>query len=160
MTNSGRAERWYSALTMKFVGAAAFTVFSLAFAAAGCGENPVPERPTYEQHIKPLMQAHCIRCHGAGGTLNADPDIPPPAAKNDPRAAYVGSPHNSDFTALHSANGRLGLLFFTSENVGGAVLMKAALPFMPPPPADPLTDWELETLQTWLDNPRYDPQTP
>ena len=35
-----------------------------------------PARPTYKNDIAPLMEAHCIRCHGAGGTLNADPDIP------------------------------------------------------------------------------------
>ena len=117
--------------------------------AAGC-LNAVPDRPTYERDIKPLMEAHCIRCHGAGGTLNADPDIM--------SVKVHGAPTMSDFTLLQDANGRLGLLHYTAMGAGGVASLHAyvdgLLGPMPPPPADRLTNWESDLLFTWANNPQ------
>ncbi|HEV3031119.1 MAG TPA: hypothetical protein VG319_05715 [Polyangia bacterium] len=115
---------------------------------AGCG-NAVPDRPSYERDIKPLMEAHCIRCHGAGGTLNADPDI----AAN---AKFHGAPTNGDFTTLDDVNGHFGLLHYTDMGAGTAVVLKSfvdTLGPMPLPPADPLTSYEHELLFTWAHTP-------
>jgi mono/diheme cytochrome c family protein len=104
---------------------------------AGCG-NPVPDRPSYERDIKPLMEAHCIRCHGAGGTLNADPDIRP--------VSGVQKPNATDFTSLN------GLMPLTGAAEPALELFVKTLP-MPPPPSDLLTNYERELLFTWAKNP-------
>jgi len=116
--------------------------------AAGCG-IPVPDRPSYERDIKPLMEAHCIRCHGAGGTLNADPDIPPvPAAK------WHGAPINGDFTSLDDVNGHHGLMFYTGSNFAMfESFVAGAFGPMPLLPADPLASWDRDLLFTWAKNP-------
>jgi hypothetical protein len=125
----------------------------VAVGVAGCG-NDIPPFPTYSKDIQPLMQAHCVRCHGAGGTLNTDPDIPPDTNPQDPRSSYVGTPKNGYFTQLADVGpGKLGLMSYSGQNPA-RVLMNAALPYMPPPPAPPLTDWEHDLLVRWLDNPR------
>ena len=68
---------------------------------AGCVESSgdEPINPTYSHQIKPLMEAHCIRCHGAGGTLNLDPDIP------DAEGVLQGAPIRGDFTMLNDSGG-------------------------------------------------------
>jgi hypothetical protein len=58
---------------------------ALAAGAAACGSSgtaPVPVAPTYATDVRPILLQHCVRCHGAGGTLNVDPtstaQTPPP----------------------------------------------------------------------------------
>jgi hypothetical protein len=110
----------------------------------GCGGNPVPVMVSYERDIKPLMEAHCIRCHGAGGTLNADPDIP--------QIMNVRQPNATDFTSLVSANGHVGLMTYTGP---GEVALESSVNLlpMPPPPSDPLTQYERDLLFTWAKHP-------
>ena len=105
--------------------------------AAGC-LNAVPDRPSYERDIKPLMEAHCIRCHGAGGTLNADPDIA--------KINGVQKPNTTDYTTLQ------GLMPLTGAAEPALELFIKTLP-MPPPPSDRLTSWESDLLFTWAKHP-------
>jgi hypothetical protein len=124
-----------------------------AVAASGCGENPVPERPTYSQHIKPILESRCIRCHGAGGTLNKDPDIPQDFNPNSGPPLGVlqigskGVPTGGNFTTYDGIKG------YANGPAGPNILMTAFLPYMPPPPSDALSGWELDTFQAWLKNP-------
>lgn len=111
----------------------------------GCGEEEVPVRPTYSRDIAPLMEAHCIRCHGAGGTLNADPDIPA-------NAKFTGPPTNGDFTSLNDNGNVNGLLHYTGAGIAILKLYVDSGP-MPLPPANPLTDREHDLLMTWAANP-------
>jgi hypothetical protein len=124
-----------------------FAVATLA-AAVGCA-NPAPDRPTYSRDIKPLMEAHCIRCHGAGGTLNKDPYSIP--------IMGVQAPIHGDFTQLaDDAAGVHGLTYYTAAGparVTMTIYLSAPTGPMPPPPAPGLTDTEFTTLTTWLDNP-------
>jgi mono/diheme cytochrome c family protein len=128
----------------------ALTGLAAALAAAGCvetsGDEPI--NPTYSHQIQPLMEAHCIRCHGAGGTLNQDPDIP------DAEGVLQGAPVRGDFTKLNDSGGVFGLLHYTAANAAGGVdQMNAYLPQMPPPPGEPLTKWEKDVLVKWVNNP-------
>jgi hypothetical protein len=120
---------------------------AVALGAAGCGEEPVPTVVTYSQHIKPLVEAHCIRCHGAGGMFNADPYAVP--------VNNSQGPTNGDFTTLNDVgtapNVVYGLLHYTGA---GAILMKAYLLEMPPAPAPPLTDRENQMMLNWIANPQ------
>jgi hypothetical protein len=114
---------------------------------AGCVESSgdEPVNPSYTRNIKPLMEAHCIRCHGAGGTLNGDPDI---AKVNGSMAAT-----NGDFTTLADASATIFGLMHYVNGAPGAPSMGLFLPSMPPPPAPPLTTWEKDVLLKWLANP-------
>src|SRR3954462_11813653 len=92
---------------------------------SGCGENAVPERPSYARDIAPLMGARCIRCHGAGGTLNTDPAIAP--------IMMVQAPKNSDFATPGPGGTGIppGLLNFTG---GAANLFMSSIDTLPMPP--------------------------
>jgi hypothetical protein len=114
------------------------------FGAAGCG-NAAKHSPSYEADIKPLMEAHCIRCHGAGGMLNEDPDM---------KKILAGQPAatNGDFTRLDDANGRHGLMFYTAGSAANLHLYVDTGP-MPPPPSSRLTSFEYDTLFNWAESP-------
>jgi hypothetical protein len=117
-----------------------------ATAAIGC-ENPVPDRVTYYDDIQPLMGARCVRCHGAGDMLNADPYAtgedkyrkPPPRGYFD---------HLED-RGCPGAGCKLGLLSYT----GADSPMPLYLPVMPPAPAPVLTDREYQLISIWILNP-------
>src|SRR5437764_1467964 len=66
-------------------GLSALGSIALAATLASC-EEPVPQTPTFALDVKPIFAAHCVRCHGAGGTLNADPRAPD---KNAPPDGYL-----------------------------------------------------------------------
>jgi hypothetical protein len=111
----------------------------LVAAGSGCGQDPVPERPSYTRDIAPLMTARCIRCHGGGGAIQKDPDMPPVAI---PGGTATQQPVG-DFTTMVGAMSICGPFFqpFVIE-LG-----------MPPPPSDRLDDWSLQLLEHWCANP-------
>ena len=112
---------------------------ALVGAGAGCG-NDAPLFPTYHNDIKPIMAAHCIRCHGAGGTMNMDPDIP------------VISPSKNQTPVLGNFTSFAGLMPFTGPN-GGALKLKIDTLPMPPPPSTALDSYDYDTIVTWATNP-------
>jgi hypothetical protein len=125
-----------------------FALALLAGGLVGCGENDVPENPSYARDIQPLLDAHCVRCHGGGGSLNGDPDVPPgsiklPCAPIPDGGAYTCAPTNGNFTALNGANGKAGLATYAA-----GIKTYLALP-MPPPPSEPLDDFETNLLVKW-----------
>jgi hypothetical protein len=118
-------------------------------------EKPVPKNPSFDVDVKPLFEAHCVRCHGAGGTLNKDPlsvlatevpgngylasyqdvrDCTPDAMLNTPKDCARGARSEAE----------MGSIDFYLHFPG--VLR------MPPAPSEPLTDWEMELVETWLKN--------
>jgi hypothetical protein len=115
----------------------------------GCGENDIPENPSWARDIQPLMEAHCIRCHGGGGMMNGDPDVPPNKIPNCGSpvdgGAYTCKPLLGNFTT------EAGLMTYAKI---GVVQMKKYLAYpMPPPPSEPLTDYEYNLLLAWIANP-------
>jgi len=140
------------------------TAFALWLAAAGaaCTTYPVePASPTFTTDVQPILAAHCVRCHGGGDTLTneANPlhtgtldcyldrwedrvgDCKVPGAGPDgglpllaqckPGAKYCADATYFELYVFREADG---------ENR------------MPPPPAAPLNDWELNTLKRWVAN--------
>jgi hypothetical protein len=127
----------------------------LALMAAGisaCSSSspPVPDMPTYAVDVKPILLAHCVRCHGAGGTLNADPSsslpYPPPNGYFD---------HYEDLTDCTPGDG--GVVPDTCKY--GAASLAGAMKFyvnsddtpMPPPPAPRLSAHDREVITRWAD---------
>jgi hypothetical protein len=144
---------------MRTNGLCLLAFFGLAVAgAAGCGENPIPDFPSFALDVRPLMQARCVRCHGAGGTLNADPDIPPLFAfKGAPLQGYFDRLEDQGttcvpFPGIDGADCKRGLLSYAGNGARSSYV-GTYLKYMPPPPAPALTDREHELLTTWLKNP-------
>ena len=112
------------------------TVFCLAISAAvavgaaACGPS-VPANPDWATDVLPILQARCNRCHDA--TIGrADPAIKQTSAS--PRTAI------GDFTNQASATA-MGPLIISYVTV-----MKS----MPPLPAAPLDDWEIQMLKNFF----------
>jgi hypothetical protein len=100
--------------------------------AAGCAEPEVPDNPTYTEHIKPILDGNCIRCHGS-----------PPIG---------GAP---DYLRLDVWEVEGGLVdgVGESEATGNAAYLISAYTFDGTmPPNYTLEAWQIETLQRWCDN--------
>jgi hypothetical protein len=118
----------------------------------GCSVQNTPHAPTFESDIKEITASRCVRCHGAGGTLNGDPDsINPKGAPIDgffdrmeddcPDAKPFGC-HGLGHYATNPADTRLHDYIHR---------IKGALP-MPPTPAPALTSSQLDIFDLWLAN--------
>jgi hypothetical protein len=118
---------------------------TLGLGLAGCGEEPVPDYPSYAIHVQPILVARCVRCHSAAGMVgdDSDPYSPPPVIIN-PKTGQPVVTKEKPVTRLDTMDGAIGgvtLLFPTYVNV------------MPPPPSPPLTDREREILARWQKKP-------
>lgn len=126
---------------------------SLALGAlvSACGGQPVPNNPTYEADVKPILLSRCVRCHGAGGTLNDDPDHLGVGAS--------GPPFDGLFNHLESdcPDGQAlfchGLCFFVNvmkQRFLGYVHATADDARMPPPPTPALSSRQIQVFDTWF----------
>jgi hypothetical protein len=122
--------------------------FAAALAALSACAPDVPASPTYTKDVQPILAAHCVRCHGAGGTLNGDPMIKPAMAT--PTICYLNSYDNNpvDCTSDPCQHG--------AAYCATSLLIKTYITYpadsalrMPPSPSDPLNDWEKEVLTRW-----------
>jgi hypothetical protein len=122
---------------------------------AGC-EKPVPAVPSFETDVRPIFAASCIRCHGAGGTLNVDPlalryigSIPSsnldqyddgadcmPTSQGTPLICVRGA-------AYEAQNGNIHLYLHGPLN-------PYMITLMPPPPSPALGPWELAVIDNWV----------
>jgi mono/diheme cytochrome c family protein len=112
--------------------------------AIGCGPPPGPDNPSFEKDIKPIMLAHCVRCHGAGGTLNEDPDNIGPYRKDVPVFAYLDS---YEAPASCAAAGCQGARI-AAETIKAYVTLTDDTR-MPPLPAAPLSDHQIGIIVRW-----------
>ena len=122
---------------------------ALALPLAAC--NPtVPDRPTYDHDVQPILTAHCVRCHGAGGNLNAIPGVP--TAHPQPQVCYLQTYDNNPVGCTAGATGcQVGA---SSPLCGGlwGPYIDGADDYrlrMPPKPSDALSKWERDVLNAW-----------
>jgi hypothetical protein len=102
----------------------------------GC-DAPVPVNPGYAADVRPIFVARCVRCHGANGTLNVDPDDPERGA---PKIVYL---NQYDTVGGHVGAGTFAAqipLYIHSDDESKR---------MPPPPSSRLSDWELAVIDAW-----------
>ena len=127
-----------------------------SLAAAGCGENPEPVRPDYSRDVQPVLTAHCVRCHGAGGTLNGDPETVSTFAvpTGKPIGGYFDCAEDrGDCSTAGSTTCKHGFRYYATDPMGH-IAVAAWLHIMPPPPGAPLTTRESDILNRWLANPQ------
>jgi len=127
---------------------------ALALTALSACSPEVPAAPTYTKDVAPILDAHCVRCHGQGGTLNAY-EFPVYGSKQAPTTCYLQTYDNAgDCTTPGSTTCQFGAKTCVGQinayAISGTV---AAKTLMPPPPSDPLNDWEKDVLSKWIANP-------
>jgi hypothetical protein len=125
---------------------------ALAVLALSACQEPVPKTPSFEVDVKPIFQASCVRCHGAGGTLNADPRafeaVMPPDGFLD---RYEDKSDCSlDATGNIPATCRRGALSEAKSGNLAYYLHTTSIVRMPMAPSGPLAPWELEVVDNWL----------
>jgi cytochrome c553 len=132
-----------------------------AIAGAGCDSmgGPIPATPAYDVDVRPLLMAHCVRCHGAGGMTNipkmpTGPNAPPISSLSDPyvQAAISGL----CFNQYADGDGKIGAKTEAGSMaiyVDQTMIKPSSPKFMPPPPAQPLDDWAVGVLKNWALNP-------
>lgn len=135
-----------------------FALLAVAVGASAAGCTPEENvRPSFETDVKPIFQAHCVRCHGAGGTLNGDPTSQGmPIYQNPPALGYLDNyDDQGDCPSGTLSPCKRGAYFYATD---GKLIMTGYLNGkpapMPPPPAAPLTDWEKDTILFWLLHPK------
>jgi hypothetical protein len=139
--------------------AAAWALFQL-----GCTAYPsgAPAEPAFDTDVRPIFEAHCTRCHGAGpdgGALNTT------STPNwDGGLGCITSPigpNLTGFCALDSYGNKVcppdanpGAAFYATLKGSGLheVLheSKGTCLQMPPPPAPALNEWELAVVDAWI----------
>jgi hypothetical protein len=137
--------------------------FSVAFLvwAAGCEGPVVPVDPTWVRDVRPILQGQCFHCHGASDhptgawrwdVYNADGQIFRQIGMDD-----LSKVKGTDVFIPHNATTAPRLIDF----IRGATAPNIVR--MPPPPATPLSEWEMEVLTRWVKNgapERQDPPPP
>jgi hypothetical protein len=145
-------------------------LLSAACAVGACSSTPtaaLPDMPSYATDVLPIFTANCIRCHGAGGMLNAAPN--PDGSPNT-----VGAPVTCYLSMYDDAGdctvGDGGIISSTCKRgahycgtssgdpptslIGYmALTLTQAEGGMPPPPWPPVGTQEKEVLRRWLLDP-------
>jgi len=128
--------------------------FFLAAAAgvAGC-EDAIPANPTFEVDVEPIFLAHCVRCHGAGGTLNHDPRALNGYATDMPNLTHLDfyadrGDCTPDATGAVPASCERGAKYSVAT-IEIYIHLKSSLR-MPLAPAPGLDDWELKVIDRWV----------
>jgi hypothetical protein len=123
---------------------------ALALSALSACAPEVPAAPTYTKDVAPILNAHCVRCHGAGGTLNAYP-FPVYGSVQAPATCYLQTYDNAgDCTTPGTTTCQLGAKTCAGMIVAVINQPVGSVQHMPPPPSDPLNDWEKDVLSKWL----------
>lgn len=124
------------------------------FGVASCSTTvgTAPSQPAYDSDVRPILMAHCARCHGAGDALNAPTEPTGPDAAVLPSIANTVSAFNTlnIYLDRYSSDGaKLGA--YASKGLIPGTLLSTAKPQirMPPAPAPHLSDWEADVLTTW-----------
>ncbi len=130
-------------MTARAIGALAMWTTTLA-----CTPE-VPANPTYTNDVQPILIAHCVRCHGAGGTLNA---MLVNGALQAPRACYLQRYETTGDCSTTPIDCQMGAgSMYCAPMIPGRINRTDASR-MPPPPSDPLTDWEKDVINRWVAN--------
>lgn len=137
-----------------------FTALALALLGAlasaslgGCSIQNTPHAPTFNTDIRPIMLSRCVRCHGAGGSLNGDPKSTLMGYRIPPFDGHFDRFEDDCSDAVPT--GCHGLGFYTGANEATLTDFihdrnnRKGTP-MPPAPAPRLTSDQLDIIDLWL----------
>jgi hypothetical protein len=132
---------------------------SVAVVVSGAACNPAePSQPSFAADARPIFVAHCVRCHGAGGMLHADPTSASPY-NAIPVDGYFDQ-YDDQGSCPAAGSGfqgcKRGAHYYATTGklvFAGYVDGQMGLGPMPPPPAPRLTTWEHDVLFSWVNNP-------
>lgn len=102
---------------------------------AACAPS-VPDEPSFQQHVAPILAANCVRCHGAPPIGGAPADF-----RLDTINGYDKPKRNSIGTETVVGAALYSEIMVIRVNDGDA----------PMPPRFPLDDYQIETLERWND---------
>ncbi|MBA3502057.1 MAG: hypothetical protein M4D80_38920 [Myxococcota bacterium] len=105
------------------------TIIFLAACAPG-----VPDEPSYQQHVAPILAANCVRCHGIPVLGGA-----PPGFRLDSYTSYERPMRNA--VGIETVAGAA-----TFSNI---IAMRIVSSDAPMPPRFGLDDYQIEILQAW-----------
>ena len=126
-----------------------FVALGLALAAGACAPADPPEKPSFAKDVLPVMEAHCVRCHGANGMLNGDAQVTNPTYRTPPNTGYFDSYDDKAGCTVQGVMGCAG-----AKTLAASIKIYIHTPSlrMPPKPSDPLSDWDLKLLDNWVDS--------
>ena len=123
---------------------------------AGCQEA-VPGQPTYTTDLKPLFEAHCVRCHSADGVDGGTGQDPRSVLGTDHPVSHLNSyadvgDCDLDGAAVAQVPCVRGAFFEATVGPMSAYLHLTSVLRMPLAPSEPLTSWELSLVDKWIAN--------
>jgi hypothetical protein len=107
----------------------------------------VPERPTYDEHVAPILIANCVRCHGAPTAISE--------GRNCVRVdVWDSAPDPTDL--CHEDQPTTAPLDQRADVIlgardGGAMIVRSVLDGTMPKGDVALSDRQVEILQRWMD---------
>jgi len=123
-------------------------VIAIGSAIAGCTPVEPPARPAWDQHVMPLLQGRCNHCHGETWGKNLDPDSGaplPPATRLDFCMNGTAAMQEVGVGVSFGAAAALKMFFMPQFEPDA----KTGRANMPPPPAEPLSEYEYQVLKKW-----------
>jgi hypothetical protein len=121
-------------------------LFAFTFAGLTLGCAPaVPANPTYTSDVKAILDAHCVRCHGANNMLVSmfvfNRDQPP-------TTCYLQRYEDDcSVTPCKAGAGNPSCVALINPYITSP---RDSITAMPPLPAQELNDWEKEIIKTWV----------
>ncbi len=109
--------------------------------------EPVPAEPTWARDVLPILRGNCFGCHGSG-KLCSDSPRNSPGCRSGSSQWYIRS--TEDFQSLGEL---MGAPVGAKEQIGTIIAYAEsdnAEMRMPPPPADPLSDRDIQVLKKWM----------
>ncbi len=119
---------------------------TLAGVAFGCGADmpEVPANPTYTKDVAPILNAHCVRCHGADNMLH---QMPIKGTPMTPATCYLQRYEDDcSVTPCKVGVGNASCAQLINLYINAA---RDTLQAMPPLPSEALNDWEKEVIARW-----------
>jgi hypothetical protein len=123
-----------------------WAVLALVGVALGCNPD-VPANPTYTKDVQPIFMAHCVRCHGANDMLNT---MTINGSPRSPLRCYL-----QRYEDEGACSGVTDCMFGAGSAIACtnqyiSYITRTDTGRMPPPPSEPLNDWEKDVIILWV----------